>query len=81
MAIISEKIEKEKILIEIESSNLKSASYNTKTKILQITFKNGSIYQYDDVEWNIFTKLRYASSQGKYFNKNINGKYKYKKIS
>lgn len=79
MAIISEKIEGTKITITINSTNLKGASYDTETKTLTTTFNNGSIYDYYEVPWDVFTKLRTAESQGKYFTSNIKEKYKFKK--
>lgn len=80
MAIITESISGQTISVEIKSSNLKSAVYNTNTKTLSVTFINGSIYEYYDLPWEIFTKLRSAESQGKFFNTEIGKKYKYKKI-
>lgn len=80
MGIISEQISGETINVEIKSSNLKSASYNTTQKVLVVTFNNGSIYEYYDIPWQIFTKFRMAESQGKYFNTEISRKYKFKKI-
>lgn len=80
MAILKEKIEGKIISVEITSSNLKSASYNTETKTLSVTFNNGYIYEYYDFPWEKFTKFRMSDSQGKYLNSEINGKYKYKKI-
>jgi len=79
MAIISEKIEGTKITVTINSTNLKGASYDTETKTLSTTFNNGSIYEYYEVPWEVFTKLRTAESQGKYFTSNIKDKYKFKK--
>ena len=80
MAILSEKIEGKMIEVVINSSNLKSATYNTETEDLVITFNNGSIYEYNKVPWTVFTKLRMAESQGKHFNEHIARSYKYKKI-
>jgi hypothetical protein len=80
MAIVSEKIEGKLINVEISSSNLKSASYNTETEELLITFNNGSIYVYNKVPWNIFAKFRISESQGKFFNVSIAKNYKYEKI-
>lgn len=80
MGIISEQISGDTINVTINSTNLKFASYNTTNKTLMITFNNGSIYEYYDVPWMIFTKFRAAESQGKYFNTDIGKKYKYKKI-
>ena len=44
MAIITEKIEGKNIFVEIQSSNLQSASYNTEDETLQVTFKSGVVY-------------------------------------
>lgn len=80
MGIISEKIDGKKIDVIINSSNLKSASYNTENESLLITFNSGTIYEYDKVPWTKFTKFRLAESQGKYFNENISKNHVFKKI-
>lgn len=80
MGILSEKIEGKIIEVKIQSSNIKSSTYNTENKTLLIEFNNNSVYQYNEVPWEIFTKYRMAESQGKYFNTNISKKYKYEKI-
>jgi|TARA_B100000497_G_C7570093_1_gene343546 citrate synthase len=80
MAITSEKINGKEILVEIESSNLKSASYNTEDETLKVTFKSGIVYEYYKVPWDKFTKLRMAESQGRFFNLNIGRSYEYKKL-
>ena len=79
MGILTEKIEGKLIEVTIKSSNLKSASYNTEDKKLVVEFNNGSIYEYNKVPWEVFTKFRLAESQGKYFNAEIAKKYKYTK--
>ncbi len=81
MGITSEKIDGKLIIIEIKSSNLKSAVYNTESEELIVTFNNGSIYIYDKVPWTKFTKFRMAESQGKFFNENISKAHTYKKSS
>lgn len=81
MAILTEKIEGTLIEVAIDSTNLKSAKYNTETKLLEIAFQNGSVYEYNDVPWSVFTKFRMAESQGKFFNASISRKYEYKKVS
>jgi len=80
MGIISETINGKMIDVIINSSNLKSASFNTESEDLTVTFNNGSIYEYNKVPWSKFTKFRLAESQGKYFNENIARSYKFKKI-
>ena len=79
MAILTESIKGEQIDVSIQSTNIKGASYNTSSEDLTITFNNGSIYVYNKVPWNVFTKFRLADSQGKFFNENIGKKYKYTK--
>ncbi len=80
MAILSEKIEGKLIEVLIESSNLKSAKYDTESQDLVVTFNSGAIYEYNNVPWEKFTKFRMAKSQGKYFNESISRSYKYTKI-
>ena len=80
MAIVSEKIDGKTILVEINSSNLKSMYFNTETEDLTVTFNNGSIYEYNKVPWAKFTKFRLAESHGKYFNEHIAKVHKHKKV-
>ena len=75
MSILSEKIEGENILVEIQSSNIKAAAYNTRTEDLTVTFNTGGIYEYNKVPWTTFTKFRMSESQGKFFNENIAKKH------
>jgi lysyl-tRNA synthetase class 2 len=79
MGIVSEKIDGKLITVTIQSSNLKESTYNTETEDLTVIFNNGSIYEYNKVPWNKFTKFRLAESQGKYFNENIAKSHKYVK--
>lgn len=80
MGVISEQISGSTISVIINSSNLKSAIYDTNTKTLTVTFNNGSIYEYYDVPHVIFVKFRMSESQGKFFNTHISRAYKYKKV-
>jgi len=80
MGIKSEKIQGQKIICEIESTNLVKTDYDTITKKLIVEFKNGMLYEYDDVSHQLFTQFRMAESQGSFFNKNIAKKFKYKKL-
>ena len=81
MAIISEKIEGTKISITINSTNLKSAEFDTENETLTVTFNSGGIYEYNKVPWKVFTKFRMAPSQGKFFNDTIAKNYVYKKLN
>lgn len=80
MGIISESINGTIIEVVIQSSNLKAAQYNTESKKLLVTFNNGSIYEYEDIPWEKFTKFRMSESQGKFFNQNISKTHKFTKV-
>lgn len=80
MSVTSKKYLGNEIITEYTSSNIKAGKYNLATKILEVTFNNGMVYQYDEVPHEVFTELNLAESQGKYFNANIAKKYTYKKV-
>jgi hypothetical protein len=80
MAITSEKIVGKEILVEVKSTNIKSALYDTESELLKVTFNNGTIYGYEKVPWEIFTKFRLSDSQGAYLNSTIKKNYQYQKI-
>jgi hypothetical protein len=81
MAILSERIEGTSISVDIKSTNIRSASYNTESKLLTVVFNNGSIYEYADVSWELFTKFRMSDSQGAFLNAKIKNAHAYKKVS
>ena len=66
--------------INVKSSNLKSVGYDSNEKTLEIEFLNGAVYQYFNVPPEIYNTLMRASSHGRYFNKYIRNKYKFRKI-
>jgi curved DNA-binding protein CbpA len=63
--------------IRVESSNIHSVGFDVGSKILQVEFLNGSVYQYNNVPKYVYDELMQAASKGKYFNKNIVFSYKY----
>ena len=80
MAIKRTDIEGTRIVCEIESSNLVKTEYDTESKKLITTFKNGLRYEYEDVPHNIFAQFRLSESPGKFFNSQISRTFKYKKL-
>lgn len=80
MSIKSEKIEGTKIICEIESSNLSKTDYDTISKKLVVEFKNGALYEYENVPHELYTQFRMSESQGSFFSKSISKKFKYKKL-
>ncbi len=64
----------------VESSNIESIGYDSRSQTLEIEFLNGSVYQYFDVPERIYNGLMNADSHGKYINANIKGIYRYSKV-
>jgi KTSC domain len=64
----------------IVSSNLSSIGYDLPSSILEVEFKNGSIYQYLGVPENVYKKLMTAPSIGSYLNKHIKVTYRYNQL-
>ena len=51
-----------------KSSNLAFSKFDTLNNILEITFQNGSRYQYFGVSLDIYNELSSSNSAGIYFN-------------
>lgn len=64
------------MLITFSSSNLASGEYFAAERRLRITFKNRSVYDYDDVPAQVVEELRGAISQGSYFAEHIKNAYR-----
>ena len=62
------------------SSNLKSVGYDSGTSTLEVEFKKGRIYQYQNVPQEKYSSLLDADSKGRYFNKNIKDLYPFVRI-
>lgn len=66
--------------IPVSSSNLASVGYDLSSKILEIEFLSGGIYQYFGIPQYVYDNLMSANSHGKYFAQNIKDVFKYRKI-
>lgn len=61
--------------VDISSSMLTRARYDEPEKKMVIQFKDGSMYEYADVDEDEFQSMVNASSPGSYFHENIKGNY------
>lgn len=61
--------------IPVVSSNLRSVAYDPKTRVLEIEFHSGGIYQYSGVPRSEYEALMNAASKGSYFAHNIKNSY------
>ena len=51
----------------VKSSSLQSIGYDRSTHALEIEFRGGGVYRYDDVPDAIWAELRRSESKGKFF--------------
>ncbi|WP_197037195.1 KTSC domain-containing protein [Flavobacterium sp. ZB4P23] len=66
--------------IPVASSNIASVGYDAENNILEIEFHHGAVYQYFDVQEDVYEELMNVPSQGVYFTHEIKEKYSYNKI-
>ena len=65
---------------EVVSSQFSKVKYDSETKQLIITFKNGKRYEYLEVPKKIFDELMASESLGKFFIANIENSFKFKPL-
>jgi hypothetical protein len=63
-----------------ESSNIRSARYDEDAQVLEITFLNGSVYEYYDVSAAVAEGFEQADSKGAYLATRIKGHYRYSRV-
>jgi hypothetical protein len=77
--------EKSVLRTPVESSNIKAIAYDNPTKVLEVEFSSGAVYRYDAVPlpvWREFMRRKTSGeSIGRYFNSNVKGTYKFRKVS
>lgn len=65
----------------VNSSNLESVGYDPTSRVLEVGFLNGSVYQYFEVPLSIYEGLMSASSHGSYLDRFVKkAHYRYLKI-
>ncbi|RJP29169.1 MAG: KTSC domain-containing protein [Candidatus Omnitrophota bacterium] len=67
-------------MISVNSSTLASIGYDSDSAILQIEFKDGSLYEYFNVPQHIYDALCSANSKGSYASRNIYKVYRQNRI-
>lgn len=65
----------------VRSSNIAAIGYDAVTGILEIEFKNGDVYQYDNVAEATHKALMKANSIGSYVAIHIKNKYSHRKVN
>jgi len=64
-------------LHEVESTVVDAIGYS---RVLEIVFESGRVYQYYDVPEEVFFGMLNAESKGKFFNSNVRGKFRFREI-
>ncbi len=62
-------------MIDVQSSNLQQVGYDAETRTLDVVFKNGDLYHYEDVSEEVFDKLMDSASLGRYFSMHIRNSF------
>ena len=55
----------------VNASNIRSAGYDPRNRVLEIEFSSGAIYQYSGVSEEIHRRLMNSPSPGSYFRDQI----------
>lgn len=66
----------------VTSSQIAAVGYNEPRKQLRVEFANGSLYDYDGVDFSVFGEMMAAPSVGSFFHARIkNGGYAYQRVN
>ncbi len=67
--------------LPVDSSDIVAIGYDAKERVLEIEFKEDRIYQYLDVEPDVYERFMRTDSYGEFFYAHINKHYRYKRIN
>ena len=62
------------------ASNIRSAGYDARNRLLEIEFSSGSIIQYSGVSEEVYRRLMHSPSAGSYFKDEIEENFTAKRI-
>lgn len=63
----------------MESSALRSVGYDAGTRVLEIEFVGGAVYEYTEVPRRVHEELMGAPSHGRCFGRVVRGRYPYQR--
>ncbi|WP_395295333.1 KTSC domain-containing protein [Kitasatospora hibisci] len=64
----------------VDSSALRSVGYDAARRVLEVEFAGGCVYAYDSVPGRVHGELMAAESHGRYFVREIRGRYPYRRL-
>ena len=59
----------------VESTAIAAIGYSKRLHALEIEFRNGFIYRYEEVPSHVYRELMAAESKARYYDQNVRGKY------
>lgn len=65
-------------VVQVQSDDPGSVSYDEGSRRLVVTFQNGSIYEYTDVPRDVYLGIMAAPSRGVYFTTYVKDRYPYR---
>ncbi len=65
----------------VTSQIIQSVGYDADALVLEVQFRNGWLYRYDDVPVEIYRALMAADSHGRYLKRNIVDKFTTTRVS
>jgi hypothetical protein len=66
--------------LHVHSSNIRSVGYDPTTRLLEVEFHRGSVYEYSDVPETVHQALMSASSKGSYLNTQVKPRYRCRQL-
>ncbi len=64
----------------LNASNIQSAGYDARNRVLEVEFSNGGIFQYAGVSDELYRRLMNAPSPGSFFHDNIEETFTPKRV-
>lgn len=69
------------IATAVESRTLATVTYDGARHLLWLEFRSRAVYCYFDVPPGVYQELMTADSKGSYFNRNIRGRFPYRRVT
>ena len=66
--------------VAVESTALAGMAYDSQRNLLEVAFRDGSVYQYSAVTAQVYQDLLRAESKGTYFNREIRPRYQQRAV-
>ena len=67
--------------VALTSRALQSAGYDSATQVLEVEFRSGRIYQYDDVPRSVFEWLLKTPNKGAYVARMVTNRYAFRDVT